>query len=244
MKTGIAVGDIHYPYENKKAIKILFDIAKDVDPDYFIGIGDFLDMNMISVYSNNKPRRIENQTLHKDYEGFQKNILDPLENILKPDCKKVFIYGNHEDRINNYLDYYPTVRGVIEPENNLELSDWKIIPYRQHYKLGNTIFTHGIYHNQFHAKKHLDTYGCNIIYGHLHTHQVYTRQTPVDNDPITSMSLPCMCNLNPHYAKDLPNKWENGFLVFYKDGKYQYNNVISIKGKSQPKTYFNGVLYG
>jgi len=244
MKTGIVIADIHYPYHNHKALNILFNICRDIDPDYLINLGDALDFDCISTYANAKPRRIENKTLQNDYEGYQKDVLDPLEDILKPECKKVYIFGNHENRINNYMDYYPVTRGIIEPQNNLDLSDWEIVPYKQHFKLGNTVYTHGMWHNQHHAKKHLDAYGCNIIYGHLHTHQIYCRQTPVDSDPVEAMSLGCLCDLNPHYNRDAPNKWINQILVFYLEGRKQFNQVLTIKGKSNPRTVFNGKMYG
>ena len=148
MKKYVIVGDIHYPYHDKKSIKILFDLLKDIQPEEFILSGDSMDMDCISTYSNNKPRRLENKTLIKDYKGFQQDILAPLEKILPSDTKKVFIKGNHEYRTELYLDYYPVNRGIIELENNLDLEHWKIIDNNQYYKLNkDTITLHGIYHN-------------------------------------------------------------------------------------------------
>jgi len=244
IEKGIVIADTHYPYINKKAVKIMLDITRDVEPDYFINLGDSLDYSQISLkYANNMPKKIENIYLDSDYTGFQRDILDPLHNILSDNCKKVFIKGNHEERVDRYLQYYPTNTGLIEPENNLELGDWNIIPYKQHYKLGNTVYTHGTYHNKYHAFSHISLYGMNVIYGHLHSHQVFTNQTPINKEPLTAMSIGCLCDLNPHYDRNAPNRWTNQMLVFYKEGNKQFNQVITFKGNSRVRTIFNGKLY-
>ena len=243
MKSIITAFDIHYPYQDKKSIDILTDITEDLQPDTFILGGDSLDFNCISFFNNGKPRRVANQTLGKDYKGFQMNILDKIENVLPSNCKKVFIKGNHENRIEIYKDYYPNVAdGIIEIENNLNLDDWKIIEYNNYYKINkDTIILHGIYHNEYHSKKHLDTYGCNVYYGHNHNYSVYSRQTPVDKTPKRAISIGCLCNLNPHYRKDMPNNWIKQILILYNENGKLYDNIVTIHNG---KTIFNGKLYG
>ena len=78
MKKIITAFDIHYPFHNKKCIDILFDIIRDFQPDIFIFGGDFLDMESISYFSNNKPKKLVDNTLNKDYQGFQGENLKPL----------------------------------------------------------------------------------------------------------------------------------------------------------------------
>ena len=36
------------------------------------------------------------------------------------------------------------------------------------HKVGKATFTHGLYTNQYHAKKMVDAWGESIVYGHTH----------------------------------------------------------------------------
>jgi len=233
--------DIHYPFHDKKSIKILLDVIKDFEPDTFVFGGDQLDLSCVSTYSNGKPRKVANKSLFKDYNGFVDSILNPIESVLQNKAEKVFIYGNHCNRIQLYLDYYPQTQGIIEIEHNIDLSDWKIIPYNNYYKVSkDTIVLHGLYHNEYHSKKHLDVFGCNVYYGHIHSHQVYSRQTPLNKKPLKATSIGCLSTLNPEYAKDKPNSWCNQFLVLYKNDGIVYDDVITIQ---KGKTIFEGKVY-
>ena len=233
--------DVHYPYHNKKSINILLNVIKDLKPDTFIFGGDQLDFNCISTYNNGKPRRLQNQTLMKDYKGFKEVILNPITDVLPKDCEKVWITGNHENRTSIYADYYPTTEGLIEPEINLKLDDWEIISYNQYYKVNkDTIILHGLYHNEYHSKKHLEVFGCNVYYGHTHNYSVYSRKTPVDKLPKKAVSIGCLSDLNPHYSRDYPNNWINQFLVLYKNDNVVYDNIVTIQ---KSKTIFDSRVY-
>ena len=234
------IADLHHPYFYKKGFRVLLDIIKDINPDYYIDLGDNIDFDMISTYSNKKPKKTENKRILKTYQAYDKEILQPLNEALSDSCKKIYIRGNHNHRVDRYVNYYPITEGIIEEEHNLDLSDWEVIEYNKPYILGDTCFIHGHYHNRFHTKKHLDIYNMNVIYGHLHCNQSYTRATPIEQQPLTAMSIGTMGTLNPEWLSDMPNSWQNQMLTFNLYGNRIYPCVSTFK---KDKIFINGKLY-
>jgi len=238
---GIALWDIHYPEHDKPCINIVYDFTKDLQPDYFILGGDQLDMSCISIYNKGKPKLLENKRLKRDYQNFQKNILDRFEAILPDKCKKVFMIGNHEYRVTRLIESDPQYEGFIEVENNLDLSDWEIIPYNGIYSIGYMNFIHGYYTNKYHSSKTLSVYGDNIFYGHTHNHQAFTSTTKIENLPKIGMGVGCLCNKNPDWMHNKPNSWVHEFLHFtvFSDGTFSPHINRIINGRCE----INGKIY-
>jgi predicted MPP superfamily phosphohydrolase len=242
-KIGIAVYDLHYPEHFKYLWENIFTLTTELKPDYFILGGDNMDMQSLShwIHDKGESRKLEGKRVKKDYDDFNRDIIDPLNAILKPTCEKHFLEGNHEEWAEQYIDRNPQSEGFYEVRNNLNIKDWKHYRYGEICKIGKMYFIHGTYTNDAHAKKHVNTYEHNIFYGHMHDHQIYTKVTPIDNDTHMGMSIPCCCTTNPDYAKHKPNRWVNGFLIFYvyENEFFQPFPIISVDGKF----LFNNVLY-
>jgi len=239
--TGIAVWDFHHPYHSKSCLTCLLKVIKDIKPNIFILGGDNMDFNSISLYNIKKPKLVENCRIAKDFKLFDVDILQPLNKVLSSKCKKYFIFGNHEERICRLIEAEPKLEGLIEIENNLDLSGWVVKGYKDVVKLGHMHFMHGIYWNKYHAHKSVDIYQKNIFYGHVHNPQIYTSISPIDSLPKQGVSVGCMCSLNPEYRKDEPNHWVNQFMVFYllSDDTFRYDIATIIYGR----TVVNGKLY-
>lgn len=141
---------------------------------------------------------------------------------------KVSFSGNC-DRVNRYIDKNPEMEGIIEVPIVLNLKkrgiEW--IKMNKYYKLGHIYFTHGLYTNEFHAKKTLQNVGKNIVTGHLHTSQTYMMNMMFQK-PIMAYSMPCLCNKSPDYLKNRPANWMSGFGVLYVDTKTGYFNLYTV----------------
>jgi len=238
---GIAAYDIHHPYHSKEAISCLFQIVKDIKPSIFILGGDNMDMDTISSYNVKKPKLVEDKRISKDYDDFQKDILNPLEELLPSNCKKYFMLGNHEERVKWLIEKQPNLEGLLEVDKNLKLDDWIVKEYKDVLQIDHMCFAHGIYYNKYHAEKNVRIYQKNIFTGHAHTSQVYTSVSPVDSMPKQGVSVGCLCSRNPQYAEDKPNHWVNQFLLFYllTDGTFRYELITIIFGRC----IVNGKLY-
>jgi len=232
IKRGMALFDLHYPDNDKACTNIAYSFAKEFRPDIFILGGDQMDMNCISFFNKGKPKLVEGQRLKNEYKGFQCDILNRFESVLKKKCRKIFFIGNHEYRVQRIIECEPQHEGFIEIENNLRLKNWDVIEYNDVVKIGHMFFIHGLYVNIHHAKKHLQVYGDQIFYGHVHDNQIYTSTTPIDNLPKQAVGVGCLCNKNPNYMRNRPNSWIHQFMFFYlfPDGTFTYYLPIIING--------------
>jgi len=234
IKKGIAVFDLHYPDHNKELWQNIVLLCADIKPDYFVFGGDNLDMKTLShwVHDKGDMRTLEGKRIKEDYENFNRDVMDVLEEILPKNCEKHFLLGNHEAWAKQAIDRNPQGEGYWEVENNVNLKGWKVYPENAICKIGKMHFIHGVYTNDAHAKKTVNNYECNVFYGHCHDHQAYTKITPVNNEAHIGMSVPCACDKNPDYMRNKPSKWVDGFLLFdiLKDGNFQANPIISING--------------
>ena len=241
-KTGVALWDIHYPEHDGPSLDIAYEFCIDVQPDYLIYGGDQMSLDTISFFNRGKPKNVEGKRLKLEYEGFQMDVLDRFERILPDHCKKYFFIGNHEYRAERYIESSPVLEGSIEPEANLNLDKYEIIPYNGHLSIGKMNFIHGYCWNKYHAHKTLGAFEDNIFYGHVHSPQTYTKTTQLQNLPKQAVCVGCMCNRNPSYNRGKPNHWMKQFLYFYifSSGMFFYYLVNIIEGKA----VINGKLYG
>ena len=232
--TGIGAWDIHYPYYDKASINVLIEAIKIIHPTHFVFGGDNMDFSCISHHNKGKYRLLENTRLKKDYKGFQKDILDRVNNALSARCKRYFIMGNHEEWVNMLINDQPQLEGMVEIENNLDLKGYEIIPFNGALTLGEMTFIHGLYTNKYVAEKHLRVYQKMVFFGHTHTNQVYTSVTPLNTLPKQGVNVGCLANLNAGYLKGKPNKWVHQILVWhmFSDGTFVYETPIILNGRT------------
>jgi hypothetical protein len=242
IQRGIAVFDSHHPEHDKHLWRNILAFAKDFDPDIFALGGDNLNMTVLSHWVENKRRVLEGQRLKQDYTAYNRDIHRPLEAVLRPDCRRIWHMGNHEDWLGQYLDKHPEMVGLIEIEEHIDLSNWEVYQYGQTSQVGKLYITHGVYTNIHSAYRTAQVYGRNVIYGHGHSYQAHTITAPLDVDSHVATEIPCACNLNPSYRVNQPNAWLTGLAVFYllPNGDFTLYPVIAVNGKFVAPT---GKLY-
>src|SRR3990167_11190148 len=210
-----------------------------------------MDFDCISSFNREKPRQKEGKRLRTDYDIGNK-ILDRHQQIVRSKNRKarfILLEGNHEERIQRYIDENPQIEGYIEPEYALKL-DERGIDYIKCYsgkdngntlKIGNAVFHHGLYANDHHAKKHVSIFGTNIFYGHVHDVQCYSMITKGNGKTIVGQSLGCLCEYAQSYIKGKPSRWQQAFAVFefFPNGFFTYH-VVRI---FDHKFIFDGKIY-
>jgi predicted phosphodiesterase len=235
IKKGVGVWDLHYPHHDKKLWRNVMRFLKDFEPDVFVFGGDNMNMDAVDHWKQEKgaKRPLENKRLKGEYKGFVTEVHNPLVAVLKPECRKIWHKGNHEDWVERYIDAHPEVEGLLEIEENIPLSDWEVYDYGLTAKIGKLLTHHGEYCNKYSAAKTVEVYGRNILYGHGHTYQVYTKTTPISTESHTATEVPCACRLNPAYMQNRPNAWVNGFAVFYvlPNGNFNVYTVVAVNGR-------------
>jgi predicted phosphodiesterase len=236
IKRAIILPDIHYPHHEKKAMAAIVKFLADFKPDYLIYLGDQLSLDMVSFWTKDKPLLKEGQRLHYEYDGFDKEILSVHEKIVGKKCQKVWFVGNHEYRVQRYLEQTPELEGLLEAETYLKLKKrgFKVIEFNKIYELGKLMLIHGWYYNRYHAAKTVEQFENSVCYAHTHNPQEFFKVSPIDSSKYHgAFCLPCLCSLNPDYHKNKPNNWINGFGVVYlhEDGFFNLYKVIINKGK-------------
>ena len=242
-KSYMIIADSHVPYVNTSAMKVALSITKDINPEGFIILGDFMDMEPISHWLKNKKRTLENKRMKDDYiEG--NKLLDKFDSILSKECDKRFFYGNHEDWYFQLIEEMPALEGLLEPKVELKLEErgYKVYDEINHIeRIGRLCFTHGIYHNQNYVKSHIDKFQTNVLHADMHSPRFRCSESPARDIALVGYCLGCLCDLAPAYGKNRPNKWSHGFAVvhFFKNGYFD----VDIKRIVQGRCIYNGKLY-
>jgi hypothetical protein len=252
-KKFIFLTDSHYGWERKsghkiaihdeRAIAVALDFARDFKPDTVILGGDILDASCLSHHNKHKPGRTEGLRLQQDSQECRSNIITPVENLKA--SKYVYINGNHEAWLQDFEEDYPAVEGMFNVQSLLSLdSRWEVIALGGHFNLGKLSFIHGdqISGSEQAAKNAVIAYERSVRFGHFHSHQTYSKNTPITSDyPKTGISVGCLCRKDLNYGNGRPNKWSQGFLYGYilPDGSYHDYVVTIVKGKA----VINGKIY-
>jgi len=242
----VLLPDIHYPHIDNKVLDSVNQFLFDYDPHEIVYMGDQLTLDCISFWNKKRPLLKEGQRLKKDYEAFNNNILKIHENITAPDTRRVFIIGNHENRVQTYIEENPEVEGLIGVDENLKLTErgYKVIGFNGTHRVGKLYVIHGRYWNMYHSKRTVDEFQGNVVYAHVHNPQMFTKISPVDSkDYHMATCLPCLCNIRPDYKRDAPNHWVNGFGIVEHlpaTGYFNLYTIIIVDGCFM----YNGIYYG
>jgi len=234
----LVVPDLHVPYQHEPTVDIIFQVAKDLKPDHIVLIGDCIDAEYLGSWTKDTVEEGIYKTL-EEIEQFREDFYKPLKNIC-PEANYYWTGGNHDmQRIKDAINDLPEREKIIDLEK--EFPDITMCEYNEYIKIGKLYYTHGTYHNKYHARKHVDAYQSNVMYGHTHSVQSFTKHTRTDREPVKAMSIGAACELNPDYMKNRPSSWVNAFAVvnYREDGSFSAHINEVIKGES----IFNGKHY-
>ena len=240
-RRAIVIPDTHYPLENRPAVKCVLEFIKWYNPTHLIHIGDAAEFASVSYHDKDKPLNRENKRLQRDVDDFVR-CLNEFGNATSPDCKKVICFGNHEHRVPRFVERVPEMEGArsIDLFTVAREAGWTPFDYKEIYRIGKLGLFHGMYCNIYHARKHLQEYGISIMYGHTHDRQEWWQN--FHGGERSAQSIGCLCNLNPGWAKDKPNRWCHGFASVTFDSHGNFFPVFHkiVRGV----TWFGGKKFG
>jgi Calcineurin-like phosphoesterase len=240
-KTYIVAHDLHYPAYSKPTWNAMMEFIKDVKPAGFVFGGDQFDNQEIGHHTKGKPIYRERASYQRNTTGFAQNILDPLEQSLG-NAEKVWIVGNHDDWERQLIEEQPELEGIIERPELLKLAKrgWTVVPLGHAHKLGELNVIHGEIltgiGNQagaFPAKKAIEIYAGNVLAGHTHAPQSFTKISPVNvKKKYMAWIAPILGATNPSYLRNRPTAWLTGFTIVELRDKGLFNlfPVVVIDG--------------
>lgn len=247
----LVLPDMHVPLHDRKALDGILKFAAEESWDEIIQLGDFLDMESVSSHAKGKPRQIEGQRISEDY-AFGRKVLAMMTDgatAKNSKCKKILLEGNHEFRIEKFLDEHPYMEGMVEVAKGLELAEsgWQWVRAHrdgQLHRVGQSYYCHGLYTNQHHAKKHAEAFGVPwLFYGHTHCLQTFSTKRFGAENAIRATSCGKLCDNNPKYMHGRPHNWTTSFTVNLVDtqGRVTSTQVEIADGRFVAP---NGKVYG
>jgi UDP-2,3-diacylglucosamine pyrophosphatase LpxH len=161
----LIVSDAHIPAHSKVWWDLLMQVARDLRPKHLVIIGDFMDCYGISDHEKDPDLAGHIADELKSVNAH----LDQLDALGASD--KLYIEGNHEDRIRRYVQRHPELRNVLTVPKLLRLKKrgWQYVPYKDHAKRGAVHYTHDVGAAGRNAVfRALDLYQHSVISGHTH----------------------------------------------------------------------------
>lgn len=243
----IVIPDMQIPYVDYLALDAVEKYMQEHSFDWYVNIGDFIDVEALSHWNDGLPRKSEGKRLGKEFDIGNK-ILDRHQDIIRknnPKAKFHFIYGNHEERVEKFLDKNPGVEGLFDVADGLRFKERGFTWTRngdqgEQFSIGHANFTHGLKAGMGHSRGMAAEWDGNVFYGHVHDVQSHTLTSRGKSHNRIAQSLGCLCVYDMPYMSKKPSRWQQAFAIFYfkKDGSFNHyvpliidDEFISPEGK-------------
>ena len=158
----------------------------DKKPDIIVHIGDHFDLPSLSSYDKGTSK-IEGKRLYKDIEagveGFKLLNLE-LEKHKDYHPRKVFCLGNHEERLDRYVNEHPELQGTLGTDKlPFAKYGWEVHPFLKPVEIEGIFFVHYLA-NPMSGKPYggsamniLKTVGRSFVVGHKQCLDIAIRPT-------------------------------------------------------------------
>ena len=163
-------------------------------PDMIVQLGDFLTMKSLSFWDKNNRLTMEDLRFAKEMQAgrtvmdllfgpmnhYNKKMRDQKGKQYKPEV--IWLEGNHEYRIDRYMDQHPVMQGQLELHlpQNLNYGAYPIdliVPYKEYVYRDGIAFCHVPFNGRapvtgiYIAKRALEVMGMSVVFGHAHRWQ-------------------------------------------------------------------------
>lgn len=245
----VVIPDSHGRSIDPAVAKALLYDLEVIQPQEIVWLGDHLDCG--GFLSRHQPLYISelDYTFEEDVAAAN-DFLDKVT-AKAPGARNHYLQGNHEHRIDNFImtaslrnkrdaEY---LRKFFSVDVVLGLSKRKFQVYerdgfydglkvRGMIKLGKCHFTHGIYTSVNAAKSHLDAYMVNVVYGHTHRMDSFTRRSATST--VSSWCPGALCVQQNYYAHSANSHHTNGYCLqaVQADGSFLNLTIPIINGIS------------
>lgn len=220
----IALSDIHFPFQDEKAVSAALNYVRFAAPEIIVLNGDIMDFYMLSRFAKGEGRNPMEEI--EMCRSFMRLLRD--EN---PQAQIYYTLGNHETRLEkNILMKAPELASIIEDVFTiLKVSEFDIRGCSSLTVNDNLVFKHGtLLGNKscLSAIKEMENSYMSGCSGHTHRLGKYIARKA--GRKFVWIESGCLCDLNPEYVAN-PN-WQQGFAEFtIADGKVYHSKIIEIE---------------
>ena len=216
--------DLHFPYQDNKAIECFLKEVEDKKPDMVVLNGDLLDFYRLSRFTKDPSGKDPAEEIEMCRE-----FLHRLRSIT--DVPIYYTIGNHETRLEKYiLDQAPMIACLMDNVFQvIKTEDIGVIGCSRFTINDNFVFEHGTRLGSktgLSAIKELEAHYLSGATGH--THRLARYSTRKAGRRFIWLETGCLCDLSPEYMID-PD-WEQRFgIVEFKSGRLKNATVVSIE---------------
>jgi predicted phosphodiesterase len=240
VRRGIVIPDQHFPIHSQEAVNCVLRAIELVKPDIFINLGDVGEWESVSPwkYKGNRKRPPLEYVL-PEVEKEIKAVNDGLDQFDEA-CEKAgvkqkyMVTGNHDIWLDFFVERYPYLKDYKFREAcKMKERKYKYYGHNEPLKIGKLAFIHGAFATTYHAKKHLETYGENIMYGH--THDVQRHTLTKLGGTIGAWSMGCLKDMSREKNQWLRGRLHNwnhafGIIDWFERGTFKVDVVEIVKG--------------
>ena len=242
MRRAIIISDQHFPIEDAKALDVMLQAIPIIEPNIAINLGDVGEWESVSAWQWQRrklpPLEYQLPIIDEEIEAVNAG-LDKIDKVLDDvGCKtRYMLQGNHDEWLDRFVEKFPYLRGyTFRQACKIDERGYKYYPHNKPLKIGKINFIHGSYATVYHAKKHLEAYGSNICYGHVHDVQRHTL-TKLDSGTIAAWSMGCLKDMSSEKNKWLRGRLHNwchafGIVTWQNNGNFQVETIDVQKGKA------------
>lgn len=219
------VPDTHCPYHDERAWRLMLRVARQFKPKVIVHLGDLADFYAVSSHSKDPLRA---QQLKEELKEVRKLRAD-LDRLGAK--RKIFIEGNHCDRLRRYLEEKaPELFGMFDTDSLLQLSEngWEFTPYKEHTKVGKLNLTHDTGNGgKYTTARALDAFQHSIAIGHHHQIQFAVEGDATGKYRVGAQFgwLGDVSKVDYMHRIKAMRNWTLGFGVGYRDEK---TNVVFL----------------
>ena len=208
MPTHLVIGDPHCtPKASNERFLWAGRLAADYKVSHVICMGDFCSMDSLSSYDRGK-KSFEGRRYEKDIEHSHQALALFNKGLGKHKPRKIMIHGNHEDRIDRFVDENPELEGKMKI-SDLQFKEhgWQEVPFKQikvisgvhyvHY-LPNGIMGRAISGENI-ARSILNKHKVSATVGHCHLLD-YALSTLPNGKKIQALSAGCYLTHHEEFA--------------------------------------------
>lgn len=232
-RTHLIIGDSHSHWEEgNQRFESLGRMVRDISPHVVVDIGDSADMSsLLHVESGSKSPMLEGHSYWKDIDCYR-DAKDRYHHFLGAGKtpRHIRIIGNHEDRINRFLQLETRFVGIIGIEDlGDEGMGWEVIPFLEPTMVDGVVYSHyfkspgsqrpvsGAMPSRAVLLKYPGSF--TRIFGHTHSFGFYEDADGLPGDHFKKISvLNAGCYFDPRmsamrWSGTDKNRWRSGILI-------------------------------
>lgn len=209
----LAIPDIHFPFENKRAIKKVIQLIKKEKPTHIVQLGDLYDLYSFSRFDRSMNVMTPAQEVKKAVKLAKEFWIQVRKAAPRAKCYQ--LKGNHDVRFQRKLmARAPEFESIIDFDHLFKFPGVTTLKSdRDHLVLDGVTYCHGFLSK---SEKHIGHYNTPVVHGHLHKLGITTK-----GSKLWSMDCGHVANTNAlplQYGASKVTNWCMGYGVI-EDGK-------------------------